>query len=170
MEIVWRRSALNDLEALREFIAQDNPRAAARIYAAIQAAVERLAAYPNLGRAGRVEGTRELIPNPVDRNLCCGCHCERSEAISSGNAHPDRDCFVAPLLAMTGRAWILIIRIWYQMEKAPAKLRENPAIARRGNDPTNEPSPTQPFGLGPPSPAVRERVLSGERQVKVTPV
>ncbi|HZU91395.1 MAG TPA: type II toxin-antitoxin system RelE/ParE family toxin, partial [Stellaceae bacterium] len=107
MEIVWRRSALNDLEALREFIAQDNPRAAARIYAAIQAAVERLAAYPNLGRAGRVEGTRELIPNPVDRNLCCGCHCERSEAISSGNAHPDRDCFVAPLLAMTGRAWIL---------------------------------------------------------------
>src|SRR5579884_2854868 len=118
MEIVWRRSALNDLEALREFIAQDNPRAAARIYAAIQAAVERLAAYPNLGRAGRVEGTRELIPNPVDRNLCCGCHCERSEAISSGNAHPDRDCFVAPLLAMTGRAWILIIRIWYDYRRS----------------------------------------------------
>jgi addiction module RelE/StbE family toxin len=61
MEIIWRRSALNDLEALREFITQDNPRAAARVCAAIQAAVERLAAYPNLGRAGRVEGTRELI-------------------------------------------------------------------------------------------------------------
>src|SRR5579884_2936752 len=43
----------------------------------------------------------------MDPYLCCGCHCERSEAISSGNAHPDRDCFVAPLLAMTGRAWIL---------------------------------------------------------------
>ncbi len=27
--------------------------------------------------------------------------CERSEAISSGTAHPDRDCFVALLLAMT---------------------------------------------------------------------
>src|SRR5579884_3505631 len=50
----------------------------------------------------------------MDPYLCCGCHCERSEAISSGNAHPDRDCFVAALLAMTGRAWILIIRIWYQ--------------------------------------------------------
>jgi toxin ParE1/3/4 len=61
MEIVWRRSVLNGFEALREFIAQDNPRAAACVYAAMQAAVERLAAYPNLGRAGRVEGTRELI-------------------------------------------------------------------------------------------------------------
>src|SRR5579884_3125766 len=74
---------------------------------------------------GRLE-IYDLIPNPVDRNLCCGCHCEPTgprfarpedklrEAISSGNAHPDRDCFVAALLAMTGRAWILIIRIWYQ--------------------------------------------------------
>lgn len=61
MEIIWRRAALNDLEALREFIAQDNPRAAARVRVTILAAVERLATYPNLGRAGRVEGTRELI-------------------------------------------------------------------------------------------------------------
>jgi toxin ParE1/3/4 len=61
MAIIWRRSALADLEALREFIAHDNPRAAARISATIQTAVERLAAYPNLGRAGRVEGARELI-------------------------------------------------------------------------------------------------------------
>jgi addiction module RelE/StbE family toxin len=61
MEIIWRRTALNDLEAIREFIAQDNPGAAARIYAAVRAAVDPLANYPNLGRAGRVEGTRELI-------------------------------------------------------------------------------------------------------------
>jgi hypothetical protein len=31
------------------------------------------------------------------------CHCERSEAISMVQTHPDRDCFVAPLLAMTIR-------------------------------------------------------------------
>jgi toxin ParE1/3/4 len=41
--------------------ARDNPRAAARVHAAIRAAVERLAAHPNLGRTGRVEGTRELM-------------------------------------------------------------------------------------------------------------
>ena len=61
MEIVWRQAALNDLEAIREFIAENNPVAAARVRAAVRAAVERLAVYPNLGRAGRVEGTRELI-------------------------------------------------------------------------------------------------------------
>ena len=61
MEILWRASALNDLEAIRDFIAQDNQRAAARVPASIQAAVDRLAQYPNLGREGRVEGTRELV-------------------------------------------------------------------------------------------------------------
>ncbi len=61
MEIIWRQAALRDLEALRAFIAQDNPPAAARVARAIRDAVERLAEYPNLGRAGRVEGTRELI-------------------------------------------------------------------------------------------------------------
>jgi toxin ParE1/3/4 len=61
MEIIWRPAALNDLEAIREFVAQGNPQAAARVRTAIRAAVERLATYPNLGRAGRVAGTRELI-------------------------------------------------------------------------------------------------------------
>ena len=61
MEIVWRRAALNDLEAIHEFIEQDNPDAAARVYEAIRAAVDPLAAHPNIGRAGRVEGTRELV-------------------------------------------------------------------------------------------------------------
>jgi toxin ParE1/3/4 len=61
MEIVWRASALNDLEAIREFIAQDNPRAAARVLLAIRIAIDRLGRHPSLGRAGRVEGTRELI-------------------------------------------------------------------------------------------------------------
>ena len=61
MEIVWRASALNDLEAIREFIAQDSPRAAARVLTAIRIGVDRLGRHPSLGRAGRVEGTRELI-------------------------------------------------------------------------------------------------------------
>lgn len=61
MEIIWRRSALNDLESIREFIAQDNPRAATHVHAAIKAAIDPLADHPSLGRAGRVEGTRELI-------------------------------------------------------------------------------------------------------------
>ena len=61
MEIVWRASALNDLEAIREFIIQENPTAAARILDAICVAIDRLGRHPGLGRAGRVEGTKELI-------------------------------------------------------------------------------------------------------------
>lgn len=61
MEIIWRRSAVNDLDAIREYIADDNPDAAQRVAAAIEAAVDPLADHPELGRAGRVEGTRELV-------------------------------------------------------------------------------------------------------------
>ena len=46
MEIIWRASALNDLEAVRDFIAQDNPRAAVHVLTAIGTAVDRL------GRSG----------------------------------------------------------------------------------------------------------------------
>jgi plasmid stabilization system protein ParE len=51
----------HDIEAIHEFIAQDNPEAAARVRRAIRIAIDRPARHPNLGRAGRVEGTRELI-------------------------------------------------------------------------------------------------------------
>ena len=61
MDVVWSRTALNDLEAIREFIARDNPAAAARTRGAILRATGRLADHPSLGRAGRVAGTRELI-------------------------------------------------------------------------------------------------------------
>jgi toxin ParE1/3/4 len=61
MEIVWRRIALNDLEQIRRYIAEENPRAAIRIRTIIRNAVEHLADHPHLGRSGRVEGTRELV-------------------------------------------------------------------------------------------------------------
>ena len=64
MEIIWRQAALNDFEAIRAFIAQDNTAAADGVRAAILTAVSRLANHPDLGRAGRVDGTRELpIPH-----------------------------------------------------------------------------------------------------------
>ena len=61
MEIVWRPRALDDLEAARRYIAEHNPRAAARVHAAILTSIGRLASHRNLGRSGRVPGTRELV-------------------------------------------------------------------------------------------------------------
>jgi len=61
MGIVWREVAIDGLERARRHIAQHNPAAAERIQQTILNAVGRLADHPNLGRPGRVEGTRELI-------------------------------------------------------------------------------------------------------------
>jgi toxin ParE1/3/4 len=61
MQVVWSRRAVDDLCGLRRFIAEDNPEAAARVSARILEAVDTLAAMPNMGRPGRVFGTRELV-------------------------------------------------------------------------------------------------------------
>jgi toxin ParE1/3/4 len=59
--IVWSPRAIAHLAALRTYITRDNPTAAARIATTILDAVERLAEFPNLGRPGRITGTRELV-------------------------------------------------------------------------------------------------------------
>jgi toxin ParE1/3/4 len=59
--IVWRLGALDDLEHLRAYIAEDKPRAADGVRNGIVQAIARLATHPQLGRPGRVPGTRELV-------------------------------------------------------------------------------------------------------------
>jgi toxin ParE1/3/4 len=57
----WTPPAARDLEAIGDFIARDDLRAAARTVRRIIERAGILAAHPNLGRAGRVAGTRELV-------------------------------------------------------------------------------------------------------------
>jgi toxin ParE1/3/4 len=59
--IVWSPRAIEHLAHLRTSIARDNPKAANRIAGTLLEAVERLAELPNLGRLGRVAGTREVV-------------------------------------------------------------------------------------------------------------
>ena len=61
MIIVWSPRAIQHLAHLRSHVARDNPKAANRIATGLLEAVERLAEFPNLGRPGRVAGTRELV-------------------------------------------------------------------------------------------------------------
>ena len=61
MIIVWSRRAIRHLAQLRASIARDHPTAARRIATTLLDAVEALAERPNLGRPGRVLGTRELV-------------------------------------------------------------------------------------------------------------
>ena len=61
MIVRWSLLARQDLQALRAYIARENPAAAARVARRISVAADRLAQYPHLGRAGRQAGTRELV-------------------------------------------------------------------------------------------------------------
>ena len=61
MTVVWSPRAVGHLAHLRVHIAQHNPDDAGRIAGTLLAAVERLAVLPNLGRPGRVAGTREFV-------------------------------------------------------------------------------------------------------------
>jgi addiction module RelE/StbE family toxin len=61
VEVKWTPSALADLKDAGDYIGQDNPPAAQAMAGRVQGGVEYLLEHPNLGRAGRVRGTRELV-------------------------------------------------------------------------------------------------------------
>ncbi len=61
MKIRLTRLAEADLEAVDRFIRADNPAAAVRTVLRALEAVDALREFPNLGRPGRVSGTRELV-------------------------------------------------------------------------------------------------------------
>ncbi len=61
MTLVWLRRAVHDLEALRAYIAQENPTAAEPVGVRIERTVSLSATQPGMGRPGRIPGTRELV-------------------------------------------------------------------------------------------------------------
>jgi len=61
VRVRWLRTALANLDAEAEYIAEDNPAAAGRTVQRILRAVRLLEKNPAMGRAGRVAGTRELV-------------------------------------------------------------------------------------------------------------
>ncbi len=64
MRVFWSPQAVADREAIWEYIAADDPSAAARVDTDLEAAVGGLAEHPGLGRPGLLPGTRELFPVP----------------------------------------------------------------------------------------------------------
>ena len=61
MSVEWHPLARADLAELVVYIATDDVSAAYRVHDKIREQTERLAAHPEIGRAGRVRGTRELV-------------------------------------------------------------------------------------------------------------
>lgn len=87
-EIVWTEPALTDLDAIADFIALDNPNAAAKLVGDVFAAVSHLADYPDAGSwPQELSGSRyrQLVVPPcrvfcrTDRDNVLILHVMRSE-------------------------------------------------------------------------------------------
>jgi len=91
MKILIRPEADDDLDCIFAWIAKDSPRAAGAMIKRIRARLDLLVStgFAELGRLGRVEGTRELVDGPfiivyeVDK--------ERGELVVLGIFHTARD-------------------------------------------------------------------------------
>ncbi len=57
----WTRRAVARLDHVASHIARDDPNAAARVVARLVNAADGLADHPEMGRPGRIRGTRELV-------------------------------------------------------------------------------------------------------------
>jgi len=61
MKIRWTKRAIRNFESIHTYIAGDSPGSAAHVSTAILDATARLERFPQSGRPGRIEGTRELV-------------------------------------------------------------------------------------------------------------
>ena len=64
LRLAWREQALDDLDAIIDYIRQNNFRSAERMQDMFEACAERLTDHPYMYRAGRVPGTREAVVHP----------------------------------------------------------------------------------------------------------
>ena len=67
MKPVWTKAAIRELVHIREYIARDNAEAAREIALRIVDATGRIIQFPESGRSGRVNGTREFVVSVLDR-------------------------------------------------------------------------------------------------------
>ncbi|MCU1286478.1 MAG: uncharacterized protein JWO13_2828 [Acidobacteriales bacterium] len=70
MKIVWTGPASRDLLHVFEYVATDNPKAAAELVETVIEAVERLSSFPKLGRTARLPNTRELVVPQTEYFIC----------------------------------------------------------------------------------------------------
>lgn len=65
MLVRWTTDAANVLGRICDYIAESRPGSAQRIAKVIVDGISGLSAFPNRGRPGRVDGTRELVFAPL---------------------------------------------------------------------------------------------------------
>ena len=61
MRLEWSAFAIEDRDAIFDYIEEDSPHAAVLVDDRIRVQVRQLLQFPETGRPGRIEGTRELV-------------------------------------------------------------------------------------------------------------
>ena len=61
MRLEWSLFALADRDGIFDYIEAENPRAAVDVDDRIRTQAQQLGQFPESGRRGRIEGTRELV-------------------------------------------------------------------------------------------------------------
>jgi toxin ParE1/3/4 len=69
MQVKWLRRALENLDDEAAYIAKDSPRAATEFVIHMRDSAVMLADHPDMGRPGRISGTRELVVTRFSYNL-----------------------------------------------------------------------------------------------------
>ena len=59
--VIWSIPALESRNTIIRYISRDNPEAAIALDNEFSKAIERIAMFPQSGRLGRVEGTKEVV-------------------------------------------------------------------------------------------------------------
>lgn len=71
VKLEWSLYALSDREEIFDYIEADSPRAAVAVDELIASQVGLLIEYPEAGRMGRIEGTRELAIRNTPYIVAC---------------------------------------------------------------------------------------------------
>jgi addiction module RelE/StbE family toxin len=61
VKLLWTKRALTEIDEIFAYVATDSPIAAERLALLIEAKALLLIDQPNIGRPGRVDGTREFV-------------------------------------------------------------------------------------------------------------
>jgi len=64
MEVRWTPEAYRDLRTIHEYIEAANPEAAVEVVARLRTSIMALEEHPQMGRVGRIPGSRELAVSP----------------------------------------------------------------------------------------------------------
>jgi toxin ParE1/3/4 len=78
MQLKWSPFAIEDRIAIFDFIEQDSFHAAAVVDDRISKQVNTLKDFPEIGRPGRVKGTRELV---IDRTPYIAAYCIQGDTV-----------------------------------------------------------------------------------------